>query len=121
MRTTEPVLQLPFDFHRTPGTGAGSARFAFELPAPAGVPAEAALAAAFGVMLYRYNAQPSVILNASRLGAEGELRWRRPFELPLDAGASCRAVTASAAEFLRGADAATGLPEKRSCGSRAAI
>ena len=114
---TESALQLPFDFHRTPSTPTDPARHAFELPIPSAgsapggaassaAPPEALIAAAFGVLLFRYNAQPSILLNASRMTAAGGLRWRQPLEISTAIDAACGSVLGQAREFLRRADAA---------------
>jgi amino acid adenylation domain-containing protein len=93
-------MDLPFDFHRTPGTVTRFAGHAFDLPAPAS--SDAAVAAAFGVLLSRYNGQPSVVLNASRI-AGGAAPWNRPLPLSTPAEASGRSVLAQAQKLLGGA------------------
>jgi amino acid adenylation domain-containing protein len=102
MPMADIALQLPFDFYRTPGTETRLACHAFPLTVPENAPApEALLAAAFGVLLHRYSAQPSITLNASRIAAGGEVRWRRPLDLSTATGADGHAVLGQAGAFLR--------------------
>ncbi|MBI3548181.1 MAG: amino acid adenylation domain-containing protein [Elusimicrobia bacterium] len=116
------ALQLPQDFHRTPSTRSQPARFEFDLD-PASGAAAAEIAAAFGILLYRYNAQASITLNASRKSASGELLWRRPLELSTGAQAHGKSVLEEARAFLRRVDdgSPAGWALSRAVGSRAAI
>ncbi|MFI5360990.1 MAG: amino acid adenylation domain-containing protein [Elusimicrobiota bacterium] len=121
----ESALQLPFDRHRTPTTPTELAGHAFPLIVPADSSAvDARLAAAFGVLLFRYNAQTSIPLDVSRVSAAGEPRWMRRFDLSIAAGASCASVLDQAGDFLRRMDAGTGdlaAHDRRPEGARAAI
>ncbi len=101
----EGPLQLPFDFHRTSATKTRLACHAFQLPLPEAAEPDALLAAAFGVLLFRYNAQSSITLNASRLSAAGEIRWRQPFRLSTEIDAIGQNVLSQAREFFRRIDA----------------
>src|ERR1700719_2602600 len=81
----ENALQLPFDFHRIAGAEPRFSSYAFQIPATP----EAHLAAAFGVQLFRYNVQPSIVLNASRMTAAGEARASGSFSLATSLDSTC--------------------------------
>ena len=99
---TESALQLPFDFQRTPSTLARLACHEFQLESPAaGAPTDAQLAAAFGVLLFRYGFQSEIRLDALRSSAAGETRWRQTLTISTPADASCRNVWEQADDFLR--------------------
>jgi amino acid adenylation domain-containing protein len=98
------------------------ARHSFQLTPPS--VAEAQFAAAFAVLLHRYNAQSSILLNASRASAAGGIRWSRSFELSTGNDALWRNVLRQAVDLLRRADAPAGgldALEPRTERSRAAI
>ncbi|MFI5349112.1 MAG: amino acid adenylation domain-containing protein [Elusimicrobiota bacterium] len=116
----EIALQLPYDFHRIPGMKRRLASHAFALPpAPDGV-----FAAAFGAQVFRYSSQPSITLNASRISAAGEARWRQPFVLATAMESTCGGLLAQAERFLRRADEAGAggrAADRRAENSRAAV
>ncbi len=129
----EPALQLPFDFYRTPSTRTRPSCHVFPLAiggdsldgnGNAATACDARLAAAFGVLLFRYGAQPAVTFNASRVGVGGEPRWREPVTLSTGNDALCRSVLEQAAEFLhrlRGEASARERPERGTESGRAAL
>jgi len=100
--------------------GTHLARVSFDLPAPSG-PIEAPLAAALAILLFRYNGQAAVDLNASRVTGSGETLWRGMLRLETAMEVPCRDIVEQAAGFLRCPDAATSIAGARSDASRAAI
>jgi amino acid adenylation domain-containing protein len=101
----ETALQLPFDFYRTPTTKSRPEKHSFTLTIPAAAEPDALLAAAFGVLLFRYNSQPSIALDASRVESSGAVRRRPPLELALGNDATGRSVLEQAGALLRRIDA----------------
>lgn len=101
-------------------TGTQPARVSFDLPAPSG-PIEAPLAAAFAILLFRYNGQVAVDLNAARVTGSGETLWRGMLRLETAMEVRCRDILEQAAGLLRCPDAAPSIAEARSDASRAAI
>jgi amino acid adenylation domain-containing protein len=130
----EGSLLLPLDFYRTPGAEArlGSHAFALDVPelrggggaegGPDG--SEALLAAVFGILLFRYNGQPSIPFKASRMGPSGQVRWALPISLRVAADATCRGVLEQAGALLQGLDqppASRGQGEaQQACGTAGA-
>jgi amino acid adenylation domain-containing protein len=116
----ESALQLPFDFYRIPAGKARLSSYEFRL-APS---TPDALLAAFGVLLFRYNGQSSILLDAARMTGAGSVLWSQPLELPTGSGTTCREVLEQAAEFLgRAGTTASGLKtfDRHPEGGRAAV
>ncbi len=100
------ALQLPTDFARGRAAKAQRAWYAFELEAPGprageAFAPEARLAAAFGISLYRYSGQASILVRAARLNGAGGPLWALPLRFETGEGATGAFMLAQADEFLR--------------------